>query len=104
MDDLISRQDAIDAIDHYIGEVKNIPKGTAFKEGVKDGYCRIRSIIMSLPSTLDNVHGKWIYKNDNVLIPTGYWECSVCKEGRLMYEQNFCPNCGARMDLREVKA
>lgn len=45
----------------------------------------------------ENVYGKWIYKNDNVLIPTGYWECSVCKEGRLMYEQNFCPHCGADM-------
>lgn len=51
MSDLINRQDAIDAINHYLGEVKNISMGTAFKEGVKDGYCRIRSIIMSLPST-----------------------------------------------------
>ena len=50
MNDLIRRQDAIDAIDHYLGEVKSIQMGTAFKEGVKDGYCRIRSIIMSLPS------------------------------------------------------
>lgn len=55
MDDLIKRSDAIDAIDHYLGEVKNIPMGTAFKEGVKDGYCRIQSIIMSLPSAQ-----KWI--------------------------------------------
>lgn len=50
MNDLIRRQDAIDAIDHYIDEVETIPMGIAFTEGVKDGYCRIRSIIMSLPS------------------------------------------------------
>jgi len=49
MSDLISRQDAIDAIDYYLGEVKNIPMGTAFKEGVKDGYCRTISIIKALP-------------------------------------------------------
>lgn len=50
MDELIRKQDAIDAIDHYLDEVKNIPMGTAFKEGVKDGYCRIRSMVMLLPS------------------------------------------------------
>lgn len=53
---------------------------------------------------LDNVlfvrarpHGEWVFKNDNPLIPTGYWECSKCKKGRLMVEENFCPNCGADM-------
>lgn len=50
----------------------------------------------------ENVHGEWIYKNDNILMPTGYWECSVCKEGRLMYEENFCPNCGADMRKGET--
>ena len=44
--------------------------------------------------------GKWIYKTDLITAPTGYWECSECKEGRLLYEANFCPNCGA--DMREV--
>lgn len=48
--DLINRQDAIDAIEHYIDEVRNIPMGTAFKEGVKDGYYRTTSIIKRLPS------------------------------------------------------
>lgn len=45
-------------------------------------------------------HGEWIFKNDNPLIPTGYWECSICKKGRLMVEENFCPNCGAEMGAR----
>jgi hypothetical protein len=44
--------------------------------------------------------GKWIYKTDLITAPTGYWECSECKEGRLLYEENFCPHCGA--DMREV--
>lgn len=44
-------------------------------------------------------HGKWIFKYDNPLIKMGYWECSKCKQGRLMVEENFCPNCGA--DMRE---
>ena len=44
--------------------------------------------------------GRWIYKTDLITAPTGYWECSECKEGRLLYEENFCPHCGA--DMREV--
>jgi hypothetical protein len=40
-------------------------------------------------------HGEWVFRNDNPLIPTGYWECSKCKKGRLMVEENFCPNCGS---------
>lgn len=45
--------------------------------------------------------GKWIYKNDLITVPGGYWECSECKEGRLLYEANFCPNCGAKMEVTE---
>ena len=44
--------------------------------------------------------GRWIYKTDLMTVTTGYWECSECKEGRLLYEENFCPHCGA--DMREV--
>ena len=42
--------------------------------------------------------GKWIYKNDNKLIASdmGYWQCSICEEGKLLYESAYCPNCGAK--------
>jgi hypothetical protein len=45
--------------------------------------------------------GRWIYKTDLITAPTGYWECSECKEGRLLYEENFCPHCGAEMEVTE---
>ena len=51
------------------------------------------------PAQPEPKRGKWIYKTDLITVPTGYWECSECKEGRLLYEANFCPNCGA--DMRE---
>ena len=41
--------------------------------------------------------GTWIFKNDNIAIPTGYYQCSECKEGKLLVKDNFCPNCGADM-------
>ena len=47
------------------------------------------------------VHGKWIHL---VLMPddvTGhtYGECSHCRKLRIV--DNFCPNCGAVMDLED---
>lgn len=47
-----------------------------------------------------DVHGMWIFKNDNIAIPTGYYECSICGEGKLMNKDNYCPNCGAEMGER----
>ena len=44
-------------------------------------------------------HGKWELKH----IGHGhYWECSVCHTNPCIYvtnNTNFCPNCGAKMDL-----
>ena len=45
--------------------------------------------------------GKWIFKNDNIAIPTGYYECSNCGIGKCLIKDNFCPTCGAKM--REVE-
>lgn len=45
----------------------------------------------------DRINGKWIFKNDNIAIPTGYFQCSKCKEGKLLVKDNYCPNCGAKM-------
>lgn len=53
--------------------------------------------IIDLAPTVERPHGEWIFKNDNIFIPTGYLECSICKKGRLVVEKNFCPNCGADM-------
>ena len=41
--------------------------------------------------------GKWVYRNDNPLIPSGYYECDRCEIGKSLTEQNYCPNCGADM-------
>lgn len=42
--------------------------------------------------------GHWIFKNDNIAIPTGYYQCSECEEGKSLNKDNFCPNCGAKME------
>ena len=43
------------------------------------------------------VHGRWYWAED------GHCKCSVCGQyatvKRLVVKTNYCPNCGAKMDL-----
>lgn len=45
------------------------------------------------------VHGRWVHK--------GAWhiECSECKHvlAHIGEAKNYCPNCGAKMDLEEKR-
>ena len=129
MDDLISRQAAIDiakeliitingyeqhnqAVNNYSAKIMQLPPAQPepnydewcddCKEYDTERHCcpRWNKVIRQ---TLADIHpeqrtGKWVFKNDLAAIPTGYYECSECKIGRLMYEENFCPNCGAKME------
>ena len=59
---------------------------------------------------LNRKHGEWV-EIDNVVIEHGSlttkgttWSCSVCGEARKTHtapDMNFCPHCGAKMDLKE---
>lgn len=47
------------------------------------------------------VRGKWVKNGDNqpMSCDTVYC-CSICGKGRYLYGfPNFCPNCGARMEV-----
>lgn len=39
------------------------------------------------------VHGRWVMNN-----PYGIKCCSVCGYGQSIGAENYCPNCGAKMD------
>ena len=95
MDDLISRQAAIDALDEYIEEYSydldengyHNPKWCAMQEA--------KMTIQRLPSAerrgrwFEHQEGRWIYA-----------KCSVCNTVRNT-QTNYCPNCGARMEASE---
>ena len=90
MDDLISRQEAIDAIFGRSHEI-------------------IKMRIGNLPSAQpERKRGKWIPHSEKcreyigtvlVNVEYDYWLCDACgyrvEKGQPMY--NFCPNCGADM-------
>ena len=46
-------------------------------------------------------HGYWVKEKRDVLI---HWHCSACKECYYLDMPNaeYCPHCGAKMDLKEV--
>ena len=84
--DLISRQDAIDALlklgDSYFGE-----------DEVKRGIAQSQRIIYELPSA--ERKGKWIDMNTKTERYCPRYKCSVCDNWA--NHSNYCPNCGARM-------
>lgn len=96
----------IELIDYYIFDDKDAYKNHSalFIDGMKDGYYRIRSNIINMPSAdvIEVVHGEW--KGKPI---AGYCtvRCSVCgsafldNDGRWKY----CPNCGARMAVENDK-
>ena len=100
MDDLISRQAAIDAID---GEIEITGRTNA--EAVK-GYVRlVKDRLERLPSaqpTAEPVrHGKWIKADSQQYFRKHYpaFTCSECGQRKDSQKKwNYCPNCGARMD------
>ena len=99
MDDYISRQTAIDALE---GEIS--VTGRANAEAVL-GYANlICDRIKRLPSedVVPVRHGRWIPKFDGKFQGGAYWfDCSECGHtvtGGNLSGKHFCENCGARMD------
>lgn len=85
--DLISRREAIDSLAEWHDEA-------------------INNRLNNLPS-VDAVpvrHGRWIYHIDDLFPAESTQECDQCHEEQpLICDDNFCPNCGAKMDGREEK-
>lgn len=90
MDDLISRQAAIDLLEKWSGGYDYIEteKESAIKEFQK------------LPSAQpERKTGKWV---DAEKAPFGMWfaTCSECGKRQTLEYLNYCPNCGANMEVQ----
>lgn len=93
MNDLISRQDAIDLVEKWF-----------LKIGLNGDICL--DGLRSLPSAdvVEVVHGKWIEEVDTMggyedYCPINYY-CQKCEYLSKDGKTNYCPDCGARMDLQ----
>ena len=124
MNDLIRREDALDAVEGWMGypivdetlvrvmtDIKDLPSAeqeefewcTDCKEYDQEAHCChrwtkcIRNTIKEIKSA--ERRGEWIRE------PNCYYRCSVCGEHYPSIQDsmsfNFCPNCGCRMKGEE---
>lgn len=94
MDDLISRQAALDAVE----ESRRLNHHQNGKEACAHEYehRHFLKILRDLPPVQpERKRGKWISRK-NEPKHKYWWTCSEC-QGRFNYEWKFCPNCGADM-------
>jgi hypothetical protein len=103
--DCISRQAAIAALNEYFARIEKL-KRRGLTKGEKAISLDTVGAIKTLPSA-EPKRGKWIDKGW-----TGDWQyltdgrgncwrnivCSECGES-IRHESNFCPNCGAKMEV-----
>lgn len=82
MDDLISRQAAIDALSR-ISNMNMCAKN----------YIMVKDMLKVIPSAQpERKMGKWVY-----LDTWSMFECSVCGRQMVRNVYNYCPWCGAEM-------
>lgn len=118
MDDLISRQAAIHATErhtkdcnpeHFFSRAKFINYmddesiGSfgqwQFNNGFNAGLVAVKVDIKNLPS-VDKPKAKW--KSSRPDAPMfGFHYCSICGRKRTSPQDNYCPNCGAKMEMEE---
>lgn len=95
--DTISRQAAINVFEERLraNGYSNVALVSEFNRSI--GY------LMRLPSAQSVQHGHWIYHMSEMFPADSTVECSVCHEHEsvLLAHDNYCPNCGAKMDGEE---
>lgn len=74
-----------------------------YVQGLQDAIdCYFPQIIDDVPTAdVEPVrHGRWIEHPDDIFPLESTIECSVCgeQENVDIHNDNFCPNCGAKMD------
>lgn len=94
MDELISRQKAIDAL-----RAMQTYKLFAGDDMLLIDQAGAMTELMLLPPAEPKT-GKWVDTGSNEEWYAREYECSECG-GTMLGESNFCPNCGAKMEATE---
>ena len=96
MADYIKRTDAVKIAEKY-----GLANGSVLGRHTGLADCIARDI-SELPAAdiAEVVHGRWIWNEEGEIDWEQFYRCSNCGD-KEYWESNFCPNCGAKMDLEE---
>ena len=96
-DEYISREAAIEEIDKWLDSV-----GTALVGKGLSYYGELIGCIEDAraANVAEVVHGRWIWNEEGEIDWDQFYRCSNCGD-KEYWESNFCPNCGAKMDLED---
>ena len=102
MNDLISRQDAIDSLAKFVPHAICDESTESYTNGLTDAYY----LILQLPSVQpERKKGKWIRHDEIKNVYGGICiECSECGEKYVVQhilDEKYCRNCGAKMEVGE---
>ena len=90
--DLISREAMGDAVNRI--RLSKNETWYSFYQKVLNELCKLPSA-----DVVERKHGKWIMHIDDLVPVESTMECSECHhEQSLIIDDNFCPNCGTKMD------
>ena len=99
MDEYINREEAIE-IAESCGTQNASHLGSVYSGSVIADYIA-EYISMIPPADVAPVrHGRWICHPNDLFPGDSTQECSLCHEEEYLtlYNKNYCPNCGAKMD------
>ena len=83
----MSKKDKLISVDHLKWNVGGIKCGTLTVDYLNWILDHEEPAVDAVPVR----HGKW-------MVTPVYIKCSECGESFMLIPQNYCPNCGARMD------
>ena len=95
MDEYISRE----SVEKYIEAGLNNPdKAKAFGHDAIEILAEVH--YMPAAEVAPVRHGRWIWNEEGEIDWEQFYRCSNCGD-KEYWESNFCPNCGAKMDLED---
>ena len=100
-DDLISRQAALEEIQgFYPPKVSNESEAeTINRVGWECAINCIEAYLRTVKPVDPVQHGKWVPSRQDAPMFGAHY-CSLCGTRCVDIRHNYCPNCGARMDLK----
>ena len=94
--------DAVESIDWYSVYKGKLTAGAPNTENALYKASSIYAVIDNAPSAdvAPVRHGRWIWNEEGEIDWEQFYRCSNCGN-KEYWESNFCPKCGAKMDLEE---